>query len=210
MWADGLVEEVRALRSVGLEDGLTASRALGYLQVLAFLRGETTEDEAREATVVATRKLARRQDKTFRKDPRTVVRDDTAPYYGAVIEERTLLPLDGAQLAETRLEEWLPLRSRYTRLDATPFDRERERSLRVLARPHAARADDAQIVVEPEIGIACIAWRGRPHLARRASRREWRLDDAVRARECFELAAAAVRATAHRMFGDVELENATT
>jgi len=46
---------------------------------------------------------------TFRKDPRTVVRDDTAPYYGAVIEERTLLPVDGAQLAETRLEEWLPL-----------------------------------------------------------------------------------------------------
>ena len=46
---------------------------------------------------------------TFREDSRAVVRDDTAPYYGAVIEERTLLPVEGAQLAETRLEEWLPL-----------------------------------------------------------------------------------------------------
>ena len=46
---------------------------------------------------------------TFRMDSRTVVRDDTAPYYGAIIEERTLLPVDGAQIAETRLQEWLPL-----------------------------------------------------------------------------------------------------
>lgn len=45
----------------------------------------------------------------FREDPRTVVRDDDAPYYGAKIEERTLIPLDGAQIFETRLEEWLPL-----------------------------------------------------------------------------------------------------
>ena len=46
---------------------------------------------------------------TFRKDARTVVRDDTAPYYGAIIEERTLLPVDGAHIAATRLDEWLPL-----------------------------------------------------------------------------------------------------
>lgn len=70
MWADGFVDEVRALRDVGLEDGLTASRALGYQQILAYLRGETTEDEAREATVTGTRKFARRQDRLFRKDPR--------------------------------------------------------------------------------------------------------------------------------------------
>ncbi|NDK92181.1 SDR family oxidoreductase [Gordonia desulfuricans] len=44
----------------------------------------------------------------FRKDPRTVVRDDTAPYYGAVIEERTLIPLEGVQIFSTRLDEWLP------------------------------------------------------------------------------------------------------
>jgi tRNA dimethylallyltransferase len=70
MWADGFVEEVRALRAAGLEDGLTASRALGYQQILSFLRDEITEDEAREATVTGTRKFARRQDRLFRKDPR--------------------------------------------------------------------------------------------------------------------------------------------
>ncbi|TQJ30315.1 SDR family oxidoreductase [Microbacterium sp. SLBN-146] len=46
---------------------------------------------------------------TFRGDPRTVVRDDDAPYYGARIEERTLIPVDGARIFETRLDEWLPL-----------------------------------------------------------------------------------------------------
>lgn len=46
---------------------------------------------------------------TFRGDPRTVVRDDDAPYYGAKIEERTLIPVDGALIFETTLEEWLPL-----------------------------------------------------------------------------------------------------
>ena len=70
MWAAGFVDEVRALRQVGLEDGFTASRALGYQQILAHLRGEMTDDEAREATVTGTRKFARRQDRLFRKDPR--------------------------------------------------------------------------------------------------------------------------------------------
>ena len=45
---------------------------------------------------------------TFRNDPRPVVRDDTAPYYGAVIDETTLIPLDGARIFATTLEEWLP------------------------------------------------------------------------------------------------------
>ncbi|MCW2800867.1 MAG: tRNA ((37)-N6)-dimethylallyltransferase MiaA [Aeromicrobium sp.] len=70
MWREGFVEEVRTLLPAGLADGLTASRALGYQQILAFLAGESTEDEAREATVTGTRKFARRQDRLFRKDPR--------------------------------------------------------------------------------------------------------------------------------------------
>ncbi|MGA8987422.1 tRNA (adenosine(37)-N6)-dimethylallyltransferase MiaA [Aeromicrobium sp.] len=70
MWADGFVQGVRALRENGLDQGLTAGRALGYQQILGFLDGETTEDEARQATVVGTRKFARRQDRLFRKDPR--------------------------------------------------------------------------------------------------------------------------------------------
>jgi tRNA dimethylallyltransferase len=70
MWTAGLVAEVRRLVDAGLREGLTASRALGYRQVLAYLAGELTEDEARTRIVAATRKFARRQDGWFRKDPR--------------------------------------------------------------------------------------------------------------------------------------------
>jgi tRNA dimethylallyltransferase len=70
MWEDGFVDEVRGLVAQGLADGPTASRALGYQQILAHLRGEMSEDEARAATISGTRKFARRQDRLFRKDPR--------------------------------------------------------------------------------------------------------------------------------------------
>ena len=70
MWEAGLVDEVRRLEAQGLRRGRTASRALGYQQVLAHLVGEGTEQEALEATVTGTRRFARRQDAWFRKDPR--------------------------------------------------------------------------------------------------------------------------------------------
>ncbi|WP_148575114.1 tRNA (adenosine(37)-N6)-dimethylallyltransferase MiaA [Nocardioides caldifontis] len=70
MWEAGLVDEVRALEQQGLREGLTASRALGYQQVLELLAGTCTEEEAFDATVRGTRKFARRQDSWFRKDPR--------------------------------------------------------------------------------------------------------------------------------------------
>jgi tRNA dimethylallyltransferase len=70
MWAAGLVDEVRTLEQRGLRAGLTASRALGYRQVLAFLAGECTEEEARAETVRATRRFARRQLSWFQRDPR--------------------------------------------------------------------------------------------------------------------------------------------
>jgi tRNA dimethylallyltransferase len=70
MWEAGLVAEVRALEAAGLREGLTASRALGYQQVLAALAGECTEQEARTETVRATKRFARRQDSWFRRDPR--------------------------------------------------------------------------------------------------------------------------------------------
>ncbi len=72
MWQAGLVDEVRALEARGLRAGLTASKALGYQQVLAFLAGECTEDAALEATVQGTMRFARRQLQWFRRDPRIV------------------------------------------------------------------------------------------------------------------------------------------
>jgi tRNA dimethylallyltransferase len=70
MWEQGLVEEVRALADQGLREGVTASRALGYAQVLRLLDGELDEESAREATKVATRRFVRRQRAWFRRDPR--------------------------------------------------------------------------------------------------------------------------------------------
>lgn len=70
MWEAGLVDEVRRLEGQGLREGRTASRALGYQQVLAQLAGECTEQEARDETVRATKRFARRQDSWFRRDPR--------------------------------------------------------------------------------------------------------------------------------------------
>jgi tRNA dimethylallyltransferase len=70
MWAAGFVDEVRRLTSAGLRESLTASRALGYRQVLRFLDGEISEAQARDLTVIGTRKFARRQESWFRKDAR--------------------------------------------------------------------------------------------------------------------------------------------
>ena len=70
MWASGLVTEVRTLLGRGLRDGRTASRALGYRQVMAHLDGELSEDEAKQRTVAGTRRFARKQLGWFRRDPR--------------------------------------------------------------------------------------------------------------------------------------------
>jgi tRNA dimethylallyltransferase len=72
MWQLGLVAEVRALAAAGLREGRTASRALGYAQVLRFLDGDWTEADAAAQTVQATRRFVRRQESWFRRDPRVI------------------------------------------------------------------------------------------------------------------------------------------
>jgi tRNA dimethylallyltransferase len=86
MWAAGFPAEVRDLAErAGLRDGRTASRALGYQQVLRALDGDCSLEEARTETVRATRRFARRQESWFRRDPR--VRWVTA---GEELTERAL------------------------------------------------------------------------------------------------------------------------
>jgi tRNA dimethylallyltransferase len=70
MWAEGFEHEVRALEAAGLREGRTASRALGYRQLLRYLDGDWSLDQAREETARATRRFARRQESWFRRDPR--------------------------------------------------------------------------------------------------------------------------------------------
>lgn len=68
MFARGLVREVRGLVDRGLRAGRTASRALGYAQVLQLLDGTLDEARARADTVRATRRFARRQRSWFARE----------------------------------------------------------------------------------------------------------------------------------------------
>ncbi|QIX27979.1 tRNA (adenosine(37)-N6)-dimethylallyltransferase MiaA [Nocardioides sp. JQ2195] len=70
MFDDGFVDEVSRLLDHGLADAVTASRAIGYPDVTAYLAGELTLEQAKERTKTATRRFARKQDGWFRKDPR--------------------------------------------------------------------------------------------------------------------------------------------
>ena len=79
MWQAGFEAEVKDLVQAGLRDGRTASRALGYQQMLRHLDGELTLDEARDDTIKATRRFARRQESWFRRDPRIRWLDASQP-----------------------------------------------------------------------------------------------------------------------------------
>jgi tRNA dimethylallyltransferase len=96
MWARGFVAEVEALAADGLREGPTASRALGYAQVLAQLDGELTVEEARDRTVSATRRFVRRQRSWFRRDPAVTwldaARPDLLDAAAALIGDRTIDP----------------------------------------------------------------------------------------------------------------------
>lgn len=69
MWRTGLLDEVAQLRDQGIERGVTASRAIGYAQALAQLRGEKTEADALAETQALTRRYARRQVSWFKRYP---------------------------------------------------------------------------------------------------------------------------------------------
>ncbi len=72
IFSGGIVEETRALLDAGHTFGKTAASATGYRQALGVLSGELSQEEAVDQVALATRQLARRQLKWFRKDPRIV------------------------------------------------------------------------------------------------------------------------------------------
>jgi tRNA dimethylallyltransferase len=87
MWQAGLEAEVKGLVEGGLREGRTASRALGYQQLLRCLDGECTLEEARLETIRATRRFARRQESWFRRDPRVCWLDASAPTREQLLDE---------------------------------------------------------------------------------------------------------------------------
>jgi tRNA dimethylallyltransferase len=70
MFEQGLVDEVLELEKKGLRVGKTASRALGYQQVLDQLDADHDMLAAAAATALSTRRFVRRQRSWFRRDQR--------------------------------------------------------------------------------------------------------------------------------------------
>lgn len=102
MFEQGLVGEVIALLDKGLRDGVTASRALGYAQVLAALdaggpAGPSAEQlrDAHEQTFFGTRRYVRRQRSWFRRDHRVQWLD-----VGAAT------PAEGADVVDAAVRAW--------------------------------------------------------------------------------------------------------
>ncbi|MDR0487911.1 MAG: tRNA (adenosine(37)-N6)-dimethylallyltransferase MiaA [Propionibacteriaceae bacterium] len=70
MWESGFVQEVQRLLERGLRESPTASRAIGYRQVMDYLDGELTWEQAQELTIIKTRQFSRRQISWWKRDPR--------------------------------------------------------------------------------------------------------------------------------------------
>lgn len=75
MLSGGWPEEVEGLLSSGVDAGSPGMQALGYPEVVAMLRGESSRDETRERILHRTRQYARRQEIWFRKEEGAVVLD---------------------------------------------------------------------------------------------------------------------------------------
>ena len=90
MWSQGFVEEVESLIPLGIERGVTASRAIGYQQALSLLAGQVAKDEAIAETQALTRRYARRQVSWFGRDSHIQWHDsDDARRIGAMVSSIT-------------------------------------------------------------------------------------------------------------------------
>ena len=94
MFEQGFIEEVRHLVPKGLRDGVTAKRAIGYLQVLELLDefgdSEPTAsavEEALDQTFIGTRRYVRRQRSWFRRDARIRWLDANADATGSLVDQ---------------------------------------------------------------------------------------------------------------------------
>jgi tRNA dimethylallyltransferase len=70
MLAAGLVEEVKGLLNMGYDESLVSMQALGYKEILQYLRGELSYDEAVFVLKRDSRHYAKRQLTCFRRDQR--------------------------------------------------------------------------------------------------------------------------------------------
>lgn len=70
MMRDGLLNEVQGLMDRGAGPALTARQAIGYKELIDYLEGRSTLDEAIELIKMRSRRYAKRQLSWFRRDSR--------------------------------------------------------------------------------------------------------------------------------------------
>ncbi|WP_029520083.1 tRNA (adenosine(37)-N6)-dimethylallyltransferase MiaA [Persephonella sp. IF05-L8] len=66
MFKLGLVDEVKSLMDMGYENSITAKQAIGYKEIIPYLKGEISLDEAKNIVVKNTKDFAKRQKRAFR------------------------------------------------------------------------------------------------------------------------------------------------
>lgn len=86
MWGQGFVSEVKDLMNIGLLEGATAKKAIGYSQIISHLQGDSDEKIARELTVTATKQYVRRQETWFKRDTRISWLGEDQPHLQRVLE----------------------------------------------------------------------------------------------------------------------------
>lgn len=100
MMEEGLVEEVARLKQRGCRKGMVSMQGLGYKEVLSFLDGETSLEEAVRLLKRDTRHFAKRQITWFKREPDAVwlnrqdYNDDEDAILGAMLtklKERNII-----------------------------------------------------------------------------------------------------------------------
>ena len=96
MLSTGLLEETKKLLEMGIfEKNPTAAQAIGYKEMLGYVRGEVSLADARERLIIATRQYAKRQVTWF-----------GAKNYIETVELRPDLP-NPTEALISRIREWI-------------------------------------------------------------------------------------------------------
>jgi tRNA dimethylallyltransferase len=75
MMKKGLIEEVKKLMNMGLTSNMQSMQGIGYKEIMYYLNGDISLEQAEEMIKQGTRNYAKRQLTWFRKDPRAVFID---------------------------------------------------------------------------------------------------------------------------------------
>ncbi len=73
MIKDGLIDEVRRIMDMGYTKELNSMKGIGYKEIMDYLNGECTLDEAIENVKQGSRRYAKRQLTWFRRDERIIM-----------------------------------------------------------------------------------------------------------------------------------------